>query len=861
MITKGAGNARITGVKAYNDFSEFPTNGSESIIYIDKANNELYLWDGATYLKVSTNPTGILALKGIINVNTDFPLLADVETGDSYVIGTNVTDDAGGLYTDTDQSFLVGDSITWSDDLVDGKHWIVKSISELVSDQVSKLVQRDETKDVEFSQDFDALVGGNDQVFDVKDYLGNVGSRISSVGDSFLKNFLTIGSDDLPTAILSLAASTTNNASLNIKNGVAPTSINQGDFYNVGGSLFYMDANGTPKELSNSSLNTKYVNLSSEFPDNPVIDGRYVGGTQNYPITKTNEVILDANIENFIINLANKIDLGNNSGARFLYSQLFFGGQECITSDTNLLEKIYTFISSTLASTTANSNILKLKGTGRDSIFVKGLVALVAAAGGNIGSIEKSTGIIYGSQIRGFRQGIEFINNFDTAFALSTLEGSDQVGNIQCLIFGEDTGRVNIPSVAFKNGTNEYAIYIDPDIINPNIVLNGCNVDNKENVFAKGVNDLAYTGMTTPFTKGLIVTGSVSGAQGAITRKYNNYLLGYSSLIAPFTVGQIVTGQTSGAKGTIISDVASVLTVSMETAGLFEPTENITDPLGGDATLDTNAEEATGTIRVFSTNGIPFTAGVDVLSDTGGGSANLTTITNKDSLDQTDIGVKCIGNVNIPDSTALVNANAIDQGDISTITNQNEIIRINASFTEQLSERFSLTSSGTSEYLGNEEIKGQIILFITGTTSSGVNIPFNFYIAGGNSNNTIVSLADAGGGQITVTTSLPHGYSNGDRVVIEDTPNNDGGYTISNITSLTFEITSTFVATATGNHFKVFTNTKVESDYTSTSRRQIGLVADIEIEKNDTSIICVERNSASSVNWTTQNIQGSLVKI
>ena len=40
MITKGAGNARITGVKAYNDFSEFPTNGSESIIYIDKANND-----------------------------------------------------------------------------------------------------------------------------------------------------------------------------------------------------------------------------------------------------------------------------------------------------------------------------------------------------------------------------------------------------------------------------------------------------------------------------------------------------------------------------------------------------------------------------------------------------------------------------------------------------------------------------------------------------------------------------------------------------------------------------------------------------------------------------------------------------
>lgn len=52
--------------------------------------------------------------KGIITVNTDFPLIAEVEFGWWYSIASNVTDNAGVLYSNTGKSFLAGDTIYWT---------------------------------------------------------------------------------------------------------------------------------------------------------------------------------------------------------------------------------------------------------------------------------------------------------------------------------------------------------------------------------------------------------------------------------------------------------------------------------------------------------------------------------------------------------------------------------------------------------------------------------------------------------------------------------------------------------------------------------------------------------------------------
>jgi surface protein len=63
---------------------------------------------------------------------------------------------------------------------------------------------------------------------------------------------------------------------------------------------------------------------------------------------------------------------------------------------------------------------------------------------------------------------------------------------------------------------------------------------------------------------------------------------------------------------------------------------------------------------------------------------------------------------------------------------------------------------------------------------------------------SITAFADAGGGQVTVTTSAAHGLPNGHVMRISGTTNYDGYYEISNVAATTFRITATFVATETG---------------------------------------------------------------
>jgi hypothetical protein len=57
----------------------------------------------------------------------------------------------------------------------------------------------------------------------------------------------------------------------------------------------------------------------------------------------------------------------------------------------------------------------------------------------------------------------------------------------------------------------------------------------------------------------------------------------------------------------------------------------------------------------------------------------------------------------------------------------------------------------------------------------------------------ITAFADAGGGQVTVT-SAAHGLTNGEYVIISGTTNYNGYFVVANVTTNTFEITDTWVS-------------------------------------------------------------------
>jgi len=76
-----------------------------------------------TALSTAITPGGSLTsplqYKGSIAVNTSFPLIASVAAGWMYHITADVTDNAGGTYTNKGTAFLAGDEIVW-----DGSDWI-----------------------------------------------------------------------------------------------------------------------------------------------------------------------------------------------------------------------------------------------------------------------------------------------------------------------------------------------------------------------------------------------------------------------------------------------------------------------------------------------------------------------------------------------------------------------------------------------------------------------------------------------------------------------------------------------------------------------------------------------------------------
>lgn len=81
--------------------------------------------------------------------------------------------------------------------------------------------------------------------------------------------------------------------------------------------------------------------------------------------------------------------------------------------------------------------------------------------------------------------------------------------------------------------------------------------------------------------------------------------------------------------------------------------------------------------------------------------------------------------------------------------------------------------------------------------AAGAGSQFCSYVTGLSA--TITAIADAGGGDITVTTSSAHGLSVGDYISITGTSNNDGIFQVLTVpTTTTFTVTDTFVATDTG---------------------------------------------------------------
>jgi hypothetical protein len=109
---------------------------------------------------------------------------------------------------------------------------------------------------------------------------------------------------------------------------------------------------------------------------------------------------------------------------------------------------------------------------------------------------------------------------------------------------------------------------------------------------------------------------------------------------------------------------------------------------------------------------------------------NFSNVFENGSLDQSSIGVKAFGNVNIPDSTAVGYMYFNSKNDLTSIPTLSTPVKVNGTWTNKESERFEFNSTGIWNYTGfdatNSEIKATIVL---DPQKENADIIFNVYIA------------------------------------------------------------------------------------------------------------------------------------
>lgn len=293
----------------------------------------------------------------------------------------------------------------------------------------------------------------------------------------------------------------------------------------------------------------------------------------------------------------------------------------------------------------------------------------------------------------------------------------------------------------------------------------------------------------------------------------------------------------------------AVLNISGASSGDIQINDNILFSDGSTTLVDIASSYPVGNTVNLSGNNIQ---GYDVA---GQGLFKST------SLNQEDDRVISRGNKGAPDSTARIVGIAHDQAGVATsFTAANEPLRIEATFTEVLAERFSVSSVGVFNHDGIQPITAQVTVDITGQNDVGTGIKINFYIGKGAIGTGITGVTDAGGGDVTVTTEAAHGLVTNDRVNIQGTTSYNGTYTVISSTATTFNITHAYNGSETGfNPRKILEYAKGSNTFSGTDKNT-GINTQVGMAEDEFFQLFVE-NASSTTDWETSDISVTISKI
>jgi hypothetical protein len=231
------------------------------------------------------------------------------------------------------------------------------------------------------------------------------------------------------------------------------------------------------------------------------------------------------------------------------------------------------------------------------------------------------------------------------------------------------------------------------------------------------------------------------------------------------------------------------------------------------------------------------------------------------SLDQTTIGVKFTGNVNIEDSTALAQIGFQNNTAIVDIYSIDVPIKVNSgSYSEDFSERFTTTAIGTATYTGLECVKVVVNDHMTMRPTVGQNIELGCYVAWTDAERLEVTFTNA----TDKVNRTNHGLANGtsirffnasDFLPVEIRP--DQFYWVVNTDTNDFEISDTEGGATldftddggTTSYYSlggIVDSSEGESTASNTKVESFGTQSTVEVETGDQIEIFVDNHDSTS---------------
>ena len=198
----------------------------------------------------------------------------------------------------------------------------------------------------------------------------------------------------------------------------------------------------------------------------------------------------------------------------------------------------------------------------------------------------------------------------------------------------------------------------------------------------------------------------------------------------------------------------------------------------------------------------------------------------------------------------------------TSIDTQGLPVKLAGTFTDKVSKRFTISSTGRATYIGITTTDLAIRSNFRADQTAGNNIDIQFFIVFGNDTiNVINAFTDVGGGATEVTTNIDHGFTTGDRVPIDNSTVGayDAVHTITVTGSDLFTIPVAFISdSAIGNYALVCDDTPSGDRIDATDTRNITMIDLIEDVQTGGWIEHWVQNNDSTSNVIVDNFKSSI---